>query len=215
MNIRISKSIVALMACIAILIPSLTSCLSDSEDKPLQYHTFTSEEKAKAISEMSGYYTGVVRYVKDAYKQDSLSASCIVRGDSTVEIQYPVALLATYVPTATLDAIEALKKAPAQTFKFKVSMPVYSLEDYWTNYWSKGYYETGFAPVQNTFHFEVENHNYELTFTTDNMVFGNSYMYSILTYYKSQVQANVLLKSFTYDGRLQSLDLPTVFYGRK
>lgn len=215
MNIRINKSIIAIMACIATLLPSLTSCLSDSEDKPTEYHTFTSEEKAKAINEMSGNYAGVVRYIKDAYKQDSLSAACTVRNDSTVEIQYPVALLTTYLSTSTHEAVEVLKKAPVQTFKFKLSMPVYSLEDYWTNYWSKGYYETGFAPVQNTCHFVVEDHHYELTFTTDYMVIGNSYMYSTLSYYKSQVQANILLKSFTYDGRLQTLNIPTVFYGRR
>lgn len=189
-----------MLASAIFFVPSLTSCLNDTDDNnEVAYHTLTPSEKGAVLSRISGSYTGYSRFYNAQNKLDSVPCSFTVLPDTTAMVKVPVSLLSDHIYDSE-EIKSVLKSAPNQDMTAKLIIPSYVSNEEWSKSWMLGFSQMAFIPTKETIEFTEGGHKFKLAFSTSAFYSGNAYYsYPVIMFYETKGEGFVLYSSLTVD----------------
>ncbi len=211
------RNLLMLTLCMTVVGLSMTSCLSDDDNKNT-IKTLTPAEKSAMMANMAGLYNGHLFFVNDSARVDSVEVSCSVSAPDSVFTVYdfPYEILSCGVSTESVRNV--LSIAGDGIFRDVLHFYVNNvdLQDYYT-FWAIPNSEN---ELQKTFtDSDEKQHSIKVKFSnqvTNTTPYGmTAIYYPIGEYRANKILVYILLGEIEVDGITTTLNRVIYFYGNK
>jgi hypothetical protein len=193
---------------------TVTSCLNsnDDNDSSSEVYTLTDVEKANITATLAGSYSGYIYFFKStsATYSDSIATQWTIATDNTLVLKLPLKALAGYISTEA-DKASVENTTTLQNLAATITVP----DEMYSSLYNQGYYTNSLSVTNNQISYPVSD-NKTLTIILDPyLYFNNSYIYSSISYYKSETLGYIIVKDLQINGQTYEIDLPIWFDGVK